>query len=227
LSKEEVRMRVWRLMEEKAVATFPKPILHRIPNFVGAAKAAQNLRGLTEYRDAKVVFCNPDSPQRPVREMVLKDGKTVVMAIPRLREGFLLLDPQNIPSNRISEASTIHGAFKHGRSVKPQEIKIDLFVAGSVAVAPDGGRLGKGTGYSDQEYDILKNAGSLKAQTPVVTTVHNIQIVENIPKGQWDVPINIIVTPTQIIHTKKKIPFRQGTLAAISQHFLSIDTIHI
>ena len=74
-----------------------------------------------------------------------------MMATPRLREGFLLLDPHNIPSNHMSEASTIHGAFKYGRSVKPNETKIDLFVAGSVAVAPDGGRLGKGTGYSDQE----------------------------------------------------------------------------
>jgi 5-formyltetrahydrofolate cyclo-ligase len=145
-------MRVWRLIEEKGIATFPKPVFHRIPNFVGAEKAANNLRNLPEYNSAKVVFCNPDSPQRPVREMALQEGKTVVMATPRLREGFLLLDPHNIPSNHMSEASTIHGAFKYGRSVKPNEIKIDLFVAGSVAVAPDGGRLGKGTGYSDQEY---------------------------------------------------------------------------
>jgi len=189
-------------MEEKGIATFPKPIFHRIPNFVGAEKAAFNLRDLPEYKKAKTVFCNPDSPQRPIREMALRDGKKVVMATPRLREGFLLLDPQNIPSNRISEASTIRGAFKHGRSVKPNEIQIDLFVAGSVAVAPDGGRLGKGTGYSDQEYNILKNAGSLTTQTSVVTTVHDIQIVENIPKDQWDIPVNIIVTPTKTTRTK-------------------------
>ena len=196
-------MRVWRLIEEKGIATFPKPVFHRIPNFVGAEKAANNLRNLPEYNSAKVVFCNPDSPQRPVREMALQEGKTVVMATSRLREGFLLLDPHNIPSNHISEASTIHGAFKYGRSVKPNEIKIDLFVAGSVAVAPDGGRLGKGNGYSDQEYVILKNAGSLTAQTNVVTTVHDIQIVENIPSDQWDVPVSIIVTPTKTVRTRQ------------------------
>jgi len=196
-------MRVWRLIEEKGIATFPKPVFHRIPNFVGAEKAANNLRNLPEYNSAKIVFCNPDSPQRPVREMALQEGKTVVMATPRLREGFLLLDPHNIPSNHMSEASTIHGAFKYGRSVKPNEIKIDLFVAGSVAVAPDGGRLGKGTGYSDQEYIILKNAGSLTAQTNVVTKVHDIQIVENIPSDQWDVPVSIIVTPTNTVRTRQ------------------------
>jgi len=205
LSKEEIRMRVWRLMEEKGVALFPKPIFHRIPNFVGAERAAINLRNLPEYKAAKVVFCNPDSPQRPIRKMALQDGKTVVMATPRLREGFLLLDPHKIPSNRIPEASTIRGAFKHGRSVKPKGIKIDLFVAGSVAVAPDGGRLGKGTGYSDQEYNILKNAGSLAAQITVVTTVHDIQIVKNIPSDQWDIPVSIIVTPTRVIRVVKAL----------------------
>ena len=196
-------MRVWRLIEEKDIATFPKPVFHRIPNFVGAEKAANNLRNLPEYNSAKIVFCNPDSPQRPVREMALQEGKTIVMATPRLREGFLLLDPHNIPSNHMSEASTIHGAFKYGHLVKPNETKIDLFVAGSVAVASDGGRLGKGAGCSDQEYAILKNAGSLTAQTNVVTTVHDIQIVENIPSDQWDVPVNIIVTPTKTVRTRQ------------------------
>jgi len=203
LSKEEIRMRVWRLMEEKGVATFPKPIFHRIPNFLDAEKAAQNLRSLSEYKGTRVVFCNPDSPQRPVREMALRDGKKVVMATPKLRQGFLLLDPQNIPASRIFEASSIRGAFAHGRSIEPNKVKVDLFIAGSVAVSLDGGRLGKGTGYSDQEYSMLKNAGSLTAQTPIVTTVHDIQIVEILPREQWDVPVDIIVTPTQIIRVGK------------------------
>jgi 5-formyltetrahydrofolate cyclo-ligase len=190
-------------MEEKRVATFPKPVFHRIPNFIGAEKAANTLRKLLEYETARSIFCNPDSPQQPIREMALTDGKKVVMATPRLTKGFLLLDPNNIPFNHIYEASMIHGAFKYGLSVRPDEIKIDLFVAGSVAVAPNGGRLGKGTGYSDQEYIIVKNAGSLAPQTPVVTTVHDIQIVENIPSDKWDVPVNIIITPTQLIRVTK------------------------
>jgi len=206
LSKKEIRIRVWQLMEEKEIAAFPKPILNRIPNFVGAEKAAQNLRELPEYKAAKVVFCNPDSPQRPVREMALRDGKTVVMATPKLREGFLLLDPDKIPLSRIPEASTIRGAFKHGRPVESSEVRVDLFVAGSVAVSPDGGRLGKGTGYSDQEYMILKSSRGLASQATVVTTVHDVQIVENIPRDQWDIPVDVISTPTRVIRTTKPRP---------------------
>jgi len=191
-------------MEERGIATFPKPVFHRIPNFVGAEKAAQNLRELPEYKAARGIFCNPDSPQRSVREKALRDGKIVVIATPRLRKGFLLLDPNKIPQESISIASTIRGAFKHGCLVEPSEVRVDLFVAGSVAVSPDGGRLGKGTGYSDQEYAILKNSGGLTPETPVVTTVHDIQIVEKIPREEWDVSVDVIVTSTRVIRTKRE-----------------------
>jgi len=202
LAKDEIRMKVWRLMEEKGISSFPKPIFHRIPNFIGAKKAAQRLKELPEYKSAKAIFCNPNAPQKSVREMVLKDGKILVMATPRLRKGFLLLDSRLIPQDRIFEASSIRGAFKHGRFIKPSEVKVDLFVAGSVAVSPDGGRLGKGTGYSDQEYAILKKADSLAPETLVVTTVHDVQIVEEIPRDEWDVAVDVIVTPTRVIQVK-------------------------
>jgi len=202
LAKDEIRMRVWRLMEEKGIATFPRPVFHRIPNFIGAKKAAQRLKELPEYEVAKAIFCNPDSPQRPIREMALRDGKILLMATPRLRKGFFLLDPRVIPQNRNFEASSIRGAFKHGRFVKPSEVEVDLFVAGSVAVSQDGGRLGKGTGYSDQEFAILKKAGSVASETLVVTTVHDVQIVEKIPRDEWDVPVDVIVTPTRVIRVK-------------------------
>lgn len=199
MSKENIRMRIWQFMEKKGIACFPKPVFHRIPNFVGAEEAARKLRELSEYKVAKNVFCTPDSPQRPVRKMVLEDSKLLVMATPRLKKGFLMLNPTFVPRNSISEASTIRGAFKYGRFVKPSEVKVDLFIAGSVAVSQDGGRLGKGRGYSDQEYSVLKDSGSFTPQTLVITTIHDIQIVEKIPTDEWDVPVNIIVTPTRVI----------------------------
>ncbi|MDH5437993.1 MAG: 5-formyltetrahydrofolate cyclo-ligase [Candidatus Bathyarchaeota archaeon] len=203
MAKEDIRMSVWRLMEEKGIAMFPRPIFHRIPNFVGAEKAAQNLRELPDYKVAKMIFCNPDSPQKPVREAALRDGKVVFMATPRLKKGFLLLDPNVIHRNNISRASTIRGAFKHGRLVEPSEVKVDLFVAGSVAVSPDGGRLGKGAGYSDQEHAILRNSGGLTPETPVVTTVHDVQVVEKVPREEWDVCVDVIVTPTRVIRVTR------------------------
>lgn len=203
MSKENIRMHVWRLMEEQNIAAFPRPVYHRVPNFVGAGKAAANLRRLPEYESAHIVVCNPDSPQRPVREMVLRDGKQLVMATPKLKQGFLLVEPSRLAGSDVAEASTIRGAFKYGRQVNPVTVKVDLFVAGSVAVSLTGARLGKGTGYSDQEYAILKKAGALSRRTLVVTTVHDVQIVEGIPSSEWDVPVGVIITPTRIIKIKK------------------------
>jgi len=192
-------MRVWRLMEEKGIARFPRPVFHRIPNFVGAEKAARRLGDLPGYKAAQTVFCNPDAPQGAVREMVLRDGKILVMATPRLKKGFLILDPNTISGSGIPRASTIRGAFKHGRFAGPSEVKVELFVAGSVAVSLDGGRLGKGSGYSDKEYGLLKDSGGLSSDVLVATTVHDVQIVEEIPQEAWDVRVDVIVTPTKTI----------------------------
>jgi len=202
--KAELRERIWQLLVREGVARFPLPIHGRIPNFVGAERAAARLSALPEYRSAQVVFCNPDSPQRPVREMALRDGKTLVMATPRLRRGLLVLKPGRIPEKALRTASTIRGAFRYGRPVRPWDIQIDIKVVGSVAVTPDGARLGKGHGYSDLEYAILSECGAIGPETPIITTVHDLQVLGEgaIPMTEHDVPVDIIVTPTRTIRVR-------------------------
>lgn len=210
IEKARIRQRIWSLLEEKNIARFPRPVFGRIPNFVGAELAAQRLRKLPEYQRAETVFCNPDSPQRPVRENALIDGKVLVMATPRLKSGLLLLEPRRIPKKAFRRASTIRGAFQWGRKIQPWNIEIDLKVVGSVAVSPDGARLGKGHGYSDLEYAILLECGAIKPDTPIITTVHDLQVVDGIPMSPNDVPIDIIVTPTRTIRTARKLPRPRG-----------------
>ncbi|HDD69075.1 MAG TPA: 5-formyltetrahydrofolate cyclo-ligase [Candidatus Korarchaeota archaeon] len=205
MRKSEIRDRIWRLLEERGVARFPKPIRGRIPNFVGADRASARLRELKEYKEASIIFCNPDSPQKPVRELALRDGKTLIMATPRLKKGFLLLDPRKIPSSAYSRASTIRGAFEYGKLVGLRDLpSIQLKVMGSVAVSLDGGRIGKGHGYSDIEYAILREVGVISDETPLATTVHDLQVVPHIPIQENDVPIDIIVTPTRVIRCPKR-----------------------
>lgn len=184
-------------MEEKGIATFPKPVYHRIANFIGAEKAAQNLRKLSEYERAQVVFCNPDSPQRPVREMTLKDGKILVVATPRLKHGFLVIAPE-ITAGKERFASTIKGAFKYGKGTVAFP-KPDLIVTGSVAVDKDGNRLGKGRGYGDREIEMIKEKFG---NVLVATTIHDVQLVEYAPSTPLDEKVDIIVTPTKIIRVE-------------------------
>lgn len=200
--KQEIRERIWRLLRERGVARPPFPIEGRIPNFSGAELAAVRLIRSEVFRKAGVVFCNPDSPQRPVREAVLRHGKILIMASPRLRSGFIVLDPGRIPERSYSAAATIGGAFRFGEARLGDIPPVDLKVAGSVAVSPEGGRVGKGGGFSDLEYGILKELGVVDESTPVVTTVHDLQLVERVPMARHDVPVDYIFTPSNTVRVQ-------------------------
>jgi len=147
--KQKLREKIWKILEEKKIAKFPLPCFGKIPNFEGAEKAAKILTTLPEWKRAKIVFSNPDSAQRPVRELVLKEGKILIMATPRLKKGYLKIDPKNVKGKE-KEASTIKGAFRYGKILK-ELIKPDLIITGCVAVDKEGWRLGKGGGYGDKE----------------------------------------------------------------------------
>jgi 5-formyltetrahydrofolate cyclo-ligase len=190
--KRALRERIWRLLEEEGIARFPLPIHGRIPNFEGSERAAYLAGSLRMWRSAGVVFANPDSPQRMVRELALREGKTLIMATPRLRQGFLEVKPIH-GMGRIQ--STIRGAFKYGRRID-EPVKPDLVVTGCVAVDRYGWRLGKGGGYGDREINaILQKFG----RTPILTTVHELQIVPVVPHEEYDTKVDYIVTPARII----------------------------
>ncbi|RLG62234.1 5-formyltetrahydrofolate cyclo-ligase, partial [Candidatus Geothermarchaeota archaeon] len=116
-SKREIRRYIWRLLEERDIAVFPRPVYGRIPNFRGADRAALRLLDIKEFVDASVVKVNPDSPQKHVRRLVLKMDKTLIMPTPRIKKGFLIVKPDNITDYEY--ASTIKGAFKYGRYIHP------------------------------------------------------------------------------------------------------------
>jgi len=189
------------------VARFPLPLHDRIPNFAGAEVAARRLTELPEWQAARRIKCNPDAPQRAVRLAALRAGKTVLMAVPRRRAErcFLRLDPRTL-GGKLAQAATIKGATALGVPVAPNAIgRIDLIVAGSVAVHPTGARLGKGGGYSDLEFALARALGLVDDDTPVVTTVHELQVLdEAIPMTEHDVPLDLIVTPERVIRTRRR-----------------------
>lgn len=182
------------------MVTFPRPAYGRIPNFIGANIAAEKLKELEVWRKARVIKSNPDSPQKWLREKALKHGKTVYMAVPRLRaeKCFLKIDPKKIPN--ASQASTIKGAFRFGEQVSPDEMdKVDLIVVGCVAVNKKGVKLGKGGGFSDLEYVIARESSVIDEDTPILTTVHELQILDiEIPMEEHDVPLDYIVTRNDV-----------------------------
>lgn len=203
MDKAELRQRIWDDLEESGEARFPYPPHGRIPNFSGADDASERLTTTKAWRDADVIKVNPDAPQLPVRRAALRVGKLLYMAVPRLRDEkcFLRLDPGEI--DNIDDATTISGSAEYGVPVKPNEMAaVDMIVSGSVAVNSSGARVGKGEGYSDLEFAILREYGLVDNDTFVVTTIHERQLVDDdIPTTPLDVPLDRVVTSRRVIHT--------------------------
>jgi len=200
IKKQEIREKIWSEMEEKGIATFPLPCFGRIPNFKGAEVTALKLRSIDESKDASSVMIGPDSPQAPVRRLALLDGKLLVMPTPGLKSGYLIIRPERVKGKE-KEASTIKGAFKHGELINAPP-PLDLIVEGSVAVDLDGHRLGKGKGFGDREISLAEDMA--KRSIIVITTVHDIQIVDFMPREEHDKRVDIIITPTRIIRIHPK-----------------------
>ena len=214
-SKGEIREEVWTAMDREGVSRFPGAA-GRIPNFAGAKLAAEKLAGQRPWKRARVIKANPDSPQTHARRIALEEGKTVIMAVPRLRDlhPFRVLDPKKLSKQAVKEAATIKGALKHGRVIALDELpEIDFVLCGSVAVNLSGARVGKGGGYSDLEYGILIDAGKIDDRTTVATTVHPIQILRrHLMVTSHDLPIDLIATPRAVIDVECQYARPRGIL---------------
>jgi 5-formyltetrahydrofolate cyclo-ligase len=161
---------------------------------------------LSVWQQARVIKCNPDQAQAPVRQRALQEGKVLYMAVPRLTEErcFVELTAAALRHRGVAleVAAMSRGAMQHGRLVTLAEMSpIDLVVVGCVAVSRDGGRTGKGAGFADLELGLLRQGGLIQADTPIVTTVHALQIVPSaeLPMRVHDWSLTWIVTPDEAI----------------------------
>lgn len=213
--KDNLRAEIWSLLKQQG-ASVRDPFGH-IPNFVGAEKAAERLAALPIWQRANAIKCNPDSPQIPVRLRALQDGKRLYMAVPRLTSTrcFVELTAEDLQQRNIplEEAAIARKALTYGCLVSFDEMQaIALVMVGCVAVTRNGGRTGKGAGFADLELAMLKEFGLVQPDTPIVTTVHPLQIVEQerLPMQAHDWALNWIVTPEEAIATNTSYPHPTG-----------------
>ena len=202
-SKQSIREWMWEKMAKAQIAQFPLPCFGRIPNFAGAETASKQILKLPEFNKANLVFSAPDFVLHSLREIVLQNGKDLLVATPHIR-AFLIL--KDIPPQIISKAVTIKEMYKYGTEVKLNQIArvIDIFCQGSVAVDRNGNRLGKGKGYGDQEFQLLRSEGVIDNRTVVVTIIHDIQVLNDFSylMESRDVKVQIILTPKEVVRLK-------------------------
>lgn len=211
VTKYSFRQKVWDYLMKNDLVNFPLPVYDRIPNFKGAIEAAQRLAELDNFKQAKIIKINPDKPQEPVRFLALVANKEILVPIPKLRSGlFLHITPiAGASKNELRMLSKIHGLTEVGKPLDiNSKIKIDLVILGSVCVSRNGYRLGKGKGFADLEFAMMMRMGAVTQDTIVITTVHDCQVFDSLPHQifkEYDVPVDIIVTPTETIIVNPKL----------------------
>ncbi len=214
-AKTPVRLRVWEGLAREGVNV--GPTFDRIPNFVGADVAAKRLSELPAWKAARVVKCNPDPPQIPVRLRALYDGKLLFSPVPYLTKGFpyLRIDPEKLAAQGVDfeTAATAQGFQQYGEPVGFEDMpKLDFCVVGCVAVTRAGGRTGKGAGFADLEQGIFRELGLVDASTPIATTVHSSQVVETeaVVMQSHDSALHFIATEAELIETRTSHPAPAG-----------------
>ncbi|MEU5724581.1 5-formyltetrahydrofolate cyclo-ligase [Micromonospora sp. NPDC047738] len=200
-AKQSVRRRVWDLLERESAA--PPGVHGHIPDFTGKEDAATQLATLDVWKQARVIKCNPDRAQLPVRVRALQEGKLLYMAVPRLAtpKPFYLLDPA-VLTVPFETAATGTSAPDNTPTVAPDDMRpVDLIICGSVAVSRrDGVRIGKGAGYSDLEIALLTEAGLVTKGTAIATTIHHTQLLdEQLPHASHDFNVDLAITPTEVL----------------------------
>jgi 5-formyltetrahydrofolate cyclo-ligase len=219
MTKDEIRQKVRTRLMLAGAALFPG-VEGRIPNFIGSERAAKLLCDLPMWKRARAIKINSDAPQLPLRRAALRQGKIVYLGIPRLRNErcFVELDPERLGA-KIFRVGSLRGAMQFGRLLPPHEMRpIDVVVCGSVAVTRQGGRLGDGGGYSDLEYALLRSEGKIREYTPILTTVHPVQIVdERLPMRGHDIPVDFLITSEQVIAAPSLHPRPRGVIWEILQ----------
>lgn len=213
VTKQSIRLKVWDYLEEKNLANFPRPVHNRIPNFKGAETAGKTVASLPEFVTSRVVKVNPDKPQEEVRYQVLSLKKELLVPTPRLKNGLFnrLTNNNNLSNKDLKVLASRQGIDTKSKPVPiGEKLTIDLVIIGSVAVDKLGHRIGKGEGFADLEFALAaSHHAAVNQNTIVISTVHDCQVFESLPENLFtdhDVPVDILVTPTEIIRVENRLP---------------------
>jgi 5-formyltetrahydrofolate cyclo-ligase len=134
-------------------------------------------------------------------------GKVLLTPAPSIDNAlFYKLDPKFLHVHDLSRAATKSGklmvflfifsnetyCFRSGTAALGTivnltavgNLHVDIVVVASVVVNPiTGARLGKGKGYGDIEYAMMRQLGACDDTTLVVTTVHESQLLDDLPSS--------------------------------------------
>jgi 5-formyltetrahydrofolate cyclo-ligase len=162
---------------------------------------ALQLAALREYQAASMVMfyvaARSEVRTRSTIQMAIASGKTVVTP--------QCVGDELVPWRIDSLDELVVGAFgipeiaPHLRSESARKIEpatIDLLIVPGVAFDRRGQRLGSGRGFYDRFIP------RLRCDATLVGLALDCQIVDAVPSAAHDVPMHIVITPSEVIRTR-------------------------
>ncbi|KAH8414316.1 hypothetical protein KR215_002992 [Drosophila sulfurigaster] len=215
-TKRSLRVQTWKKIQEGKVGLGFNGIFNRIPAFVDADKAAALLIQEEEFKKAQHIKVTIDRALHDFKEQALLANKSVYL--PSTRDSsalFLKVEvPEDATDEQKKESLRVQDIQKFRSEIGlDSKLKLDLVVIGSVVVSRDGYRIGRGNGFADLDIGLLIELGVITPQTAIVTIVHDVQVVDTLPVNlfqKYDSPVDIIVTPTEVIRVAKRLPRPSG-----------------
>ncbi len=126
----------------------------------------------------------------PIISDLLKEGKIVLL--PKVQGKDII----PIQIKDLSNLKEGYAGIKEPEGNPVSVDSIDVIIVPGVAFDKKGHRLGYGKGFYDR---FLKKTKGLK-----IGLAYDFQVIEELPSEEHDVPLDLIITPTQIIHTKEE-----------------------
>jgi len=217
VEKDSIRKEVWGQLSQvaKPDSRFHFNFAEFIPDFEGSDRALAGLLELDLYKEAKRMLITPDNCLEELRIQTIHDSKQVIVPTYGICRGMVLLERRRVPQGQEKFASSLDGMELFGKNLTLAEIqrlgKIDFLITGASAISLNGVRYGKGHGFFDLEWAMMREIGVVDEGTPVVAFAHDCQVIEEeLEPRPFDTVADIIVTPNRIMCVPKTYQKPEG-----------------
>ncbi len=225
-----IREKIWSKLQSVARpdTRFHLNFAEVIPDFEGSEQATDRIVADPAYQASEFAFITPDNCLADLRRRMIEDGKSFVMSTYGIYRGFLLLEPQMVPTGAALYASWLDGMEHFGKPITLKEVarrgRFDYMVTGASAVSVNGVRFGKGHGFFDLEWGMFTDLGLVDQTTPVHAVVHDVQLVEDqLMPSETDILVDKIATPS-LMHVVER---RAGRPSGVKWPLLDPEQIKV
>lgn len=220
--RNEQRREVWTDLRDVAEpdSRFAWDFGSFIADYEGSDDNADRLLNLGTEHSVDEWFVTPDNNLDALRKRLIEDDVPFVMPTYGIRRGFLQLESQNLSDGKSEFASTLDGMNRFAEQLPLEELEessrtFDCLVTGASFVTTDGLRMGKGHGYFDLEWAMLREVGAVDEDTLVVAAAHDVQVLEDeVDRDEMaeehDTIVDYIATPTRTIAVDSTPPKPSG-----------------